>query len=80
MKVTLGQDVQDTLTGFSGIVTGRVEYITGCEQALVQPPVDKDAKFVDAKWFDEDRLKIIKAEPVTLPRANNGSCESAPTK
>ena len=43
MKTELGQKVKDSITGFAGIVTGRAEYITGCHQILVQPPV-KNAK------------------------------------
>lgn len=38
--VYLGQEVRDRLTGFSGVVTGRAEYITGCAQICVDGPGD----------------------------------------
>ena len=39
MTIELGQKVQDSITGFAGLVTGRCEYITGCNQILIQPPI-----------------------------------------
>ena len=40
-----------------GVVTGYCENITGCDQFCVQPPVDKDNKHVDSRWFDINVLK-----------------------
>ena len=46
---------RDVITGFSGVVTGRAEYLTGCRQYLLQAK-SKDHKGGEAIWFDEDRL------------------------
>ncbi len=54
--IKLGDKVADKITGFSGVVTGIGEYLTGCSTILVQPKIDKDRKWVDSKWFDETRL------------------------
>ncbi len=54
-KIKLGVKAKDSVTGFSGIVVGRAEYITGCRQYCVTPKADKN-KMNDANWFDEDRL------------------------
>ena len=54
MKVELGQKVQDSITGFVGRVTGRCEYITGCTQVLIQPPIKADGDFVESRWFVHD--------------------------
>jgi len=54
----LGQTVTDKITGFAGIVTGRVEYISGCNQCLVTPRVGADGAFKEAQWFDEQRLHV----------------------
>lgn len=56
----MGLTVQDRITGFKGVVTGRAQYVTGCEQALVQPPIKADGgDFVEGRWFDEDRLVVV---------------------
>ena len=57
MHHLLGSTVKDTITGFEGRAVGFTEYITGCNQILVQPPLDKDGKWVESHWIDESRLK-----------------------
>lgn len=60
MDVKLGDVVTDRITGFRGIVTGIVDYITGCRQALVAPSVeDKNWRDGGGLWFDVPRLAII---------------------
>ena len=39
--VQIGTEVKDSITGFSGTVTAYCLYLTGCNQALVQPSVNK---------------------------------------
>jgi len=64
--VQLGDTVRDRITGFEGVVTGRVEYITGCNQLLVSPRV-KDGAKQDACWFDEQRCEVdVSAERIVL--------------
>lgn len=76
----LGQKAKDKITGYTGTLTGKCEYLTGCTQFLLQPPTDKDGKFVDARWFDEDRLELIPAEPVEHKVSTKGACDPAPIK
>lgn len=33
--IKLGQKAKDRITGFAGTITGKVEYITGCNQVLL---------------------------------------------
>jgi len=54
-KIELGKKVKDSITGFSGVVTGRADYITGCRQYCVTPRVSQ-GKMVESNWIDEDRL------------------------
>jgi hypothetical protein len=61
-----GTIVRDKITGFEGRVTGHCDYISGCSQSLIQPAVDKDGKFQNAHWFDDQRLELIDAEPLVL--------------
>lgn len=80
MKFKLGQTVKDQVTGFSGVVTGTVQYLTGCKQALVQPPCKSKNDFVSSIWFDEDRLTVTKEKPLTIKVENNGPDRPAPIR
>lgn len=75
----LGRKVKDRITGFAGVVTGYVYYISGCNQALVVPPVGKDGKNADSNWFDVQRLEIdAKAKPIVLNNAATPGPDRAP--
>jgi hypothetical protein len=66
--VRMGIEVKDRVTGLRGIITGKTEYINGCVQWLVKPPVDKDGKLVDGCWIDTIQLEVVGqgiAEPET---------------
>jgi len=36
-KYELGQGVKDIVSGFCGVVTARIEYLTGCGQYALSP-------------------------------------------
>lgn len=57
--IELGQEVRDIITGFTGIATGRCEYITGCSQVLVAPPMDASGSVPSASWFDLQRVVAV---------------------
>jgi hypothetical protein len=69
----LGIPVRDVLTGFAGVITGRVQYLTGCTQYLVQPRGLRDGRHQESFWIDEGKLARIRGKArVTLPSAPNG--------
>jgi hypothetical protein len=78
--VGLGDEVKDSITGFSGTISGQCRYVTGCKQALVQPRIKASGDFVDARWFDEDRLELIRAKKVTVKVKDNGADIPAPIR
>ena len=57
--IRFGLEARDKVTGFVGIVTGRCEYLYGCNQWCLTPKVDKEGKRQDVQWFDEGRLEVI---------------------
>lgn len=59
----LGLTAQDKITKFKGVITGFCTYISGCNQALVQPGVKEFGEHVDAHWIDIQRLEIDYAGP-----------------
>jgi len=58
--ITLGSRATDTINGFSGLVTGRLEYLNGCRQFLIKPEkLDKDGKPQEGVWIDEQNLTFV---------------------
>lgn len=79
--VEMGDKVRDAITGFTGVVTGRCEYVSGCNQALVAPGVKEDGTFVESMWLDDDRLEVIESNVIKLPRRTAaGFDKPAPTR
>lgn len=79
MKVTLGRQYKDRITGFVGIATGRCEYISGCNQALLVPSIDEKGGYRDGHWFDEQRLEVAdNSILIELDNGANPGCDKAP--
>ena len=71
MEIENGMFVRDVATGFEGVVTGVVNYWTGCNQALVVPKVSKDGKRMDGEWFDIERLERDGERTLELPNVDS---------
>jgi hypothetical protein len=71
-----GKKGTDKVTGFSGVITAKVNYMYGCAQYAITPPVSSDMKRGDVEWFDEGRIEIgeMVIEPGTVQVAVGG-CE-----
>ncbi len=71
-----GKEAKDKITGFKGIITGRIDYLYGCSQYCLNPPLDKDGKKQNIEWFDEGRIEIIGdgINPESVKSDENG-CE-----
>lgn len=65
-KFNLGDEVKCRLTGFQGVITGRTQYLTGCDRFNVKPPLDKDGKMQDTWSFDENELELVTEKKVVL--------------
>ena len=82
-KLELGQSVKEKVTGFTGIITGRAQYITGCNQYCIQPASEKGDKYPDAHWSDEGRLEKTEGkfiDPSELTGDEDGCDSPHPTK
>ena len=66
IKINLGDEVQDTITGIKGIAVGISKWIAGCNRITVQPKAKQgSSECPDSLSFDEPLLKIIKkAKPI----------------
>lgn len=80
-KIELGRSYEDKITGFVGVATGYVEYITGCNQALLQPKVGVDGAYKDSMWFDQQRLTVLDEDVIVLDNGKTpGSDKAAPKR
>lgn len=76
-KVKLGQEVVDTVSGFTGIAIARTDWLNGCARIIVQPPVDKEGKLPEDKQFDEPQMAIVNETPHPRGPTNTGGPTSS---
>lgn len=80
MHFTIGRRGRDTITGFEGVITGRCEYLTGCNQLLIVPKA-KGGSHQEGHWFDEQRVELIGEKRIVLKNGNNpGPDNEAPKR
>lgn len=76
-KVKLGQEVIDTISGFTGIAVGRTEWLNGCVRIMIQPKVDKEGKMMDNAEFDEPQIAIVDKAPLPRGASDTGGPTSS---
>lgn len=57
-KHELGKEAKDKITGFTGIIIGRAQHLTGCNTYGLAPRKFTDGKRPETEWFDEGRIQI----------------------
>lgn len=72
MQIKLGIKAKDIVTGFSGTVISRIEYLNGCVQYCIKPTVDKDGKMRDGEWFDDSQIVPIAGKGVNIEKELDG--------
>ena len=76
IKVTLGDTVKDTVSGFEGIAVSRHLYLSGCERITVQPKYNKkDQKLPETETFDILQIQILKSKTVPQGSKKTGGPE-----
>lgn len=66
-EIKNGMTAKDVITGFTGLVTGTVQYFTGCNQVLLTPTITEDGKRLDSQWFDIERVELVSSAIFDLP-------------
>lgn len=65
--IRLGDEVQDVITGFTGIAISIATYLHGCARICVQPQqLDDNGKIKDTQWFDEPQLMVMKQQKISF--------------
>ena len=58
--IKLGQKVRDKVTGLTGIVIAKVEYMNGCVQFCIKPKIKaNENKIPEGEYIDEGQLEIV---------------------
>ncbi len=76
-REVLGRKVRDQVSGFQGVATSWTIFLNGCVRVSIQPPVDKEGKLPDEKWFDAHQLDLIDEPAVAEPKAATGGPTSS---
>jgi hypothetical protein len=54
-KIEIGEDVEDSITGFSGVLTARCEYLGDSPSLRIESRTQHEGKPV-VQWFTESRI------------------------
>ena len=73
-----GDRVKDPITGFSGIVTCRLEYLNGCARVQVTSEKLTGGKVDSDNYFDEPQLVVIKRSAHAVGGQVTGGFKPAP--
>ena len=72
MTIKLGDKAKDSITGLTGIVVSRHEYLNGCIRLTLQPAELKDGKPVDCSTFDIEQIELIEVAPAKTVTPSGG--------
>jgi hypothetical protein len=78
MTIKLGDKVKDSVTGYEGIVTGIVSYLTGCDQVLITQKCKKGDNEIKSTWLDMNR--VDGTDLMNQAKSNKGAMIAAPIK
>ena len=78
MRFNPGDRVKDIISGFTGIVICRTEWIYGCVRIGVQPEKTAEGKPLESYTFDEPQLKLVKRAVVKATPIPNPELEETP--
>jgi len=55
----LGFTVEDQISGFTGVVTAKTEWLNGCVRYGVQSRELNEGIPLKSQWFDQDDLRLL---------------------
>lgn len=77
-KFGLGDTVKDTITGFTGIIVTRSQWLNNCNTYGVQSQALKDGIPQERVWFDEPQMSLLKESQITLSQDTGGPTRTVP--
>lgn len=67
----MGNKVKDVVTGFTGIAAAKIEYLNGCVQFGVKPPVSEASIMSEISYIDVQQLEYV-AKGVSVDQLETG--------
>lgn len=78
-KFNLGSKVKDILTGFTGILECRSQWLHNCNTYGIKPSkLNKDGEPARTQYFDEPQLILVEENVVEPKRDTGGPCKDIP--
>ncbi|HED05845.1 MAG TPA: hypothetical protein ENI61_04080 [Ignavibacteria bacterium] len=71
-KIKLGDKVRDKISGFTGIVVAKSEFLNGCIQCDIMPKCKTKDKMPEAQGIDIQSLEVIKNKPKKIKKSSTG--------
>ena len=62
--VELGDIAKDSVSGFTGIVIAKTNFLFGCTRIGLKSRELHDGKTIDAEWFDEPQIEVVEKQAV----------------
>ena len=76
-KFELGAEAKDVITGFSGVIIYRSQWIHGCNVYGLKPRELKDGKPIETMQFDEPSLDFITKDVIKPSRKKKYASDTA---
>lgn len=77
-KFDLGDRAKDIITGFSGVVVSRSQWLNNCNTYGLQPEKLKDGIPQERQHFDEPQIELVTEKVVNGSRATGGPHRHVP--
>ena len=81
-KFKNGSRARDIITGLTGIIVGRTDYLTGCvHYGLAPEEIKNDGGIPEWVWLDESRIVLVEENAIKLKLKKEkpgGPCPNAP--
>lgn len=79
-KFYLGDELEDSITGFKGVATARIQYLNGCLQYCIQPrSLNENGIPSESRYYDEAQLLLKKAAKTIITEKPGGN-QPTPTQ
>ena len=76
-KFNLGDEAKDVITGFTGIITCRTQWLNNCNVYGLQPQKLKDGKPLEKSYFDEPQMELVEKKVHKESRKTGGPAHGA---
>lgn len=77
-KFDLGSKAKHKITGFTGIIVCRTQWLTNCNVYGIKSTELKDGRPIDSQHFDEAELDVLEEKVIEPDRKTGGPTEAIP--